>query len=217
MMDRLGVFPHGRDGRKQTMLDQLAGREREDGIVPLESNALGLRYGLLRPGPDYVRHRPEQDAAQTEILDAPSVLERRLRQRIGEMVAQQAVEDEGAAQAPHGEGLYHRYNAILKRCTGDKPRAQMNLSELEAAVSWLERNRLSDHVAVLKDDPRYGWTVRQRLDWTRRSAAPTASRGVDCGRQCGRSIIGSSRMTRSAKRRDRASDLRRTPRLRCRA
>ena len=148
------------------LLDQLAGHEREDGIVSLESNALGLRYGLLRPGPDYVLHRPEQDAAQTEMLDAPSVLERRLRQRIGEMVAQQAVEDEGAAQAPHGEGLYHRYNAILKRCTGDKPRAQMSLSELEAAVSWLERNRLSDHAAVLKDDPRYGWTLRQRRDWT---------------------------------------------------
>ncbi len=148
------------------LLDQLAGQEREDSIVPLESNALGLRYGLLRPGPDYVLHRPEQDAAQTEMLDAPSVLERRLRQRIGEMVAQQAVEDEGAAQAPRGEGLYHRYNAILKRCTGDKPRAQMSLSELEAAVSWLERNRLSDHAAVLKDDPRYGWTLRQRRDWT---------------------------------------------------
>ena len=61
---------------------------------------------------------------------------------------------------------HHRYTAILKRCTGDKPRAQMGLSELEAAVSWLERNRLSDHASVLKDDPRYGWTVRQRREWT---------------------------------------------------
>ena len=148
------------------LLDQLAATERADGIVPRESNALGLRYGLLRPGPNFVLHRPEQDAAQTEMLDPPSVLERRLRQRIGEMVAQQAVEDEGAAQAPRGEGLYHRYNAILKRRTGDKPRAQMSLSELETAVSWLERNRLSDHAAVLKDDPRYGWSLRQRRDWT---------------------------------------------------
>ena len=95
----------------------------EDGIVPLESNALGLRYGLLRPGPDYALHRPEYEAAQTEMLDSPSVLERRLRQRVGEMAAQQAVEDEGAMQASRGEGLYHSYNAILKRCTGDKPRA----------------------------------------------------------------------------------------------
>ena len=120
----------------------MAARGGGTAFVLLGSNALGLRYGLLRPGPDYVLHRPEQ-AAQTEMLDPPSVLERRLRQRIGEMVAQQAVEDEGAAQAPRGEGLYHRYNAILKRCTGDKPRAQMSLSKLEAAVSWLERNRLS--------------------------------------------------------------------------
>ncbi len=62
--------------------------------------------------------------------------------------------------------MYHRYNAILKRRTGDKPRAQMCLQELEGAVSWLERNRLSDHFDVLKDDPRYGWTVRQRREWT---------------------------------------------------
>ena len=139
---------------------------KEGGIVPLESNALGLRYGLLRPGPDYALHRPEHETAQTEMLDPPSVLERRLRQRLGEMVAQQAVEDEGAMRAPRGEGLYHRYNAILKRRTGDKPRAQMSLAELEAAVSWLERNRLADHAHLLEGDPRYGWTVRQRRDWT---------------------------------------------------
>ena len=134
--------------------------------MPLESNALGLRYGLLRPGPDYVLHCPEQEAAQTEMLDPPSVLERRLRQRIGEMVAQQAVEDEGAVQAPRGDGLYHRYNAILKRRTGNKPRAEMSLAELEAAVSWLARNRLADHADALEGDPRYGWTLRQRREWT---------------------------------------------------
>ena len=148
------------------LLDELGAVERDDGIVPLESNALGLRYGLLRPGPDYVLHRPEQEAVQTEMLDPPSVLERRLRQRIGEMVAQQAVEDEGAVQAPRGEGLYHRYNAILKRRTGNKARAEMSLAELEAAVSWLERNRLSEHADALEGDPRYGWTVRQRREWT---------------------------------------------------
>ncbi len=147
--------------------EQLADAEREDsGIVPLESNALALRYGLLRPGPDYALHRPEHEAAQTEMLDPPSVLERRLRQRVGEMVAQQAVEDESAMRAPRSEALYHRYNAILKRRTGDKPRAQMSLAELEAAVSWLERNRLADHADLLEGDPRYGWTVRQRGVWT---------------------------------------------------
>ncbi len=119
------VKPRAQSTLPGWLLDQLAETEREGGIVPLQSNALGLRYGLLRPGPDYVLHRTGQEAAQTEMLDPPSVLERRLRQRIGEMVAQQAVEDEGAAQAPRGEGLYHRYNAILKRQTGNKPRAQM--------------------------------------------------------------------------------------------
>ncbi len=149
------------------LLDQIAAREPEDrGIVPLESNALGIRYGMLRPGPDYAMHRPEQEAAQSEMLQPPSVAERRLRQRIGEMVAQQAVEDEGAVRAPRGEGLYHRYNAVLKRRTGDKPRSQMTLQELEAAVSWLERNRLADHVNLLEGDPRYSWTVRQRREWT---------------------------------------------------
>jgi hypothetical protein len=119
----------------------------------------------LRPGPDLVLHRPENEAAQTEMLDPPSVLERRLRQRIGEMVAQQAVEDEGAVRAPKGQGLYHRYNAILKRRTGDTPRAQMSVQDLEGAVSWLERNRLADHAHLLEGDPRYGWTVRQRGEW----------------------------------------------------
>ncbi len=148
------------------LFEKLAETREGRGIVPLESNVLGLRYGLLRPGPDYALHRPENETAQAEMLEPPSVGERRLRQRVGEMVAQQAVEDEGAMQAPRGEGLYHRYNAILKRRTGGKPRAQMSLQELEAAVSWLERNRLSDHGALLEGDPRYGWTVRQRAEWT---------------------------------------------------
>ena len=148
------------------LLDELAKREREEaGIIPLESNVLGLRFGLLQPGPDLVLHRPEHEAAQAEMFDPPSVLERRLRHRIGEMVAQQAVEDEGAAQVPKGQVLYHRYNAILKRSTGDKPRAQMSVQELEGVVIWLERNRLADHTHLLEGDPRYGWTVRQRGEW----------------------------------------------------
>ena len=167
------------------LLDQLeAAQQEEHGIVPLESNALTMRYGLLRPGPDYLMHRPEHEQAQTELLDPPSVLERKLRRRVGELVAQQAVEDEGAMQAGRGEGLYHRYNAILKRRTGDKPRSQMSLQELEAAVSWLERNRLGDHAASLEGDPRYAWTVRQRREWMppagradgRPRGAPTSSR-----------------------------------------
>ncbi len=62
------------------LLDQLAERgPREVGIVPLESNALGLRYATLKPGPSYAAARPENEAPQTELYDPPSVVERRLR------------------------------------------------------------------------------------------------------------------------------------------
>ena len=82
---------------------------------------------------------------QTELLELPSIVERRLRARLGEMVAVQAVEDEtakAAARSGAGPGHYHRYNAVLKRVSGNKSRAQMTLAELEAAIGWLERNRL---------------------------------------------------------------------------
>ena len=62
-------------------------------------------------------------------------------------------------------GLYHRYNAALKRALANKSRAEMTLSELEAAVSWLERNRLADHLHLLDGDARYAWTARQRGEW----------------------------------------------------
>jgi hypothetical protein len=67
-------------------------------------------------------------------------------------------------QAPKGQG-YHRYNAVLKRVMGNKGRAEMTLAELEAAIGWLERNRLSDHLYLLEGDPRYAWTARQRSEW----------------------------------------------------
>lgn len=53
-----------------------------------------------------------------------------------------------------GEGLYHRYNAALKRVLGNKGRARMTL---EAALAWLE------------GDPSYAWTVvrRRRAVWSR--------------------------------------------------
>ena len=148
------------------LLDQLP---PAPGIIPLSSNALALRYETLRPGPDLALRRPEQEAAQAELLEAPSVAERRLRARLGEMVAIQAVEDEGGSAGLRGgligPGLYHRYNAALKRATGDKSRARMTLAELEAAVAWLERNRLADHLHLLDGDPRYAWTVRRRGEW----------------------------------------------------
>ena len=160
------VKPQSHSNLPGWLLDDIVANGADEyGIVPLQSNALGLRYGLLRPGPDYALHRPENEAAQTELLEPASALERRLRQRIGEMVAQQAVEDEGAMVMPKGQGLYHRYNAILKRHAGDKPRAHMKVQELEAAISWLERNRLADHAGVLDGDPRYAWMERQRREW----------------------------------------------------
>ena len=148
------------------LLDKLAEREREEGgIQPLESNALALRFDLLKPGPDFALVRPENEQAQGELIDPPSVAERRLRARIGEMVAQQAVEDEGALAGARGQGLYHRYNAALKRALGNKSRAEMTVAELEAAVGWLERNRLADHLHLLEGDARYAWTARQRAEW----------------------------------------------------
>ncbi len=130
--------------------------------MPLESNALGLRYATLRPGPSFADVRPENDEPQTELLDPPSLIERRLRLRIGEMVAAQAVEDDAGSSAQSGQGRYHGYNAVLKRATCGKSRAEMTLAELEAAVSWLERNRLSDHLHLLDGDMRYAWSVRRR-------------------------------------------------------
>ncbi len=98
------------------------------------------------------------------------MIERRLRARLGELVAAQAVEDEagraGLRGGVAGAGLYHRYNAVLKRVAGaDKSRAQMTLSELEAAIGWLKRHRLGEHLHLLDDDPRYAWSARKRAEW----------------------------------------------------
>jgi hypothetical protein len=149
------------------LLDQLP--PAKEGIVPLSSNALALRFDTLRPGPDLAMRRPEQEAMQGELLEAPSIAERRLRARLGEMMAAQAVEDQGGPADLRGSlaspGLYHRYNAVLKRVTGNKSRAQMTLGELEAAIGWLERNRLAEHLHLLDDDPRYAWSARKRGEW----------------------------------------------------
>ena len=158
--------PRGQNGLPLWLQDQLAEMDQEDhGIVPLESNALALRFEILRPGPEFATNRPDYGQAQRELLEPPSVLERRLRSRIGELVANQAVEDEAAMRGPRGQGLYHRYNAVLKRVMDNKSRADMTLAELEAAIGWLERNRLSDHTAMLEGDARYDWTTRKRTEW----------------------------------------------------
>ena len=157
----------GQGGLPLWLQEQLAAEH--PGITPLQSNALALRFHTLSPGPELALRRPEQEAAQSELLEAPSVAERRLRARLGEMVAMQAMEDEagrgGLRGGVAGPGLYHRYNAALKRITGNKSRAQMTLAELEAAIGWLERNRLAEHLHLLDDDPRYAWTARKREEW----------------------------------------------------
>jgi hypothetical protein len=145
---------------------ELAAHERF-GIMPLESNALTLRLSTLRPGPGLTLRRREQQETEGSTMEPPSAAERRLRQKVSELVAAQAIEDEGEMQAGGGRrSLYHRYNATLKRVLGGKARAEMALAELEAAVAWLERNRLRDHLHLLDGVARYVWTARQRTgDW----------------------------------------------------
>ncbi|MDP4023285.1 DEAD/DEAH box helicase family protein [Methylobacterium sp. NEAU 140] len=128
--------------------------EDPGGITPLESNAIGLRYALLRP-------RLPEPAAAAPAPEPPSLTERTLRQRLAAAVAAQAVEDEAGLRVPRGGNLAHRYNAVLKRVLG-KGRATMTLPELEAALAWLERNRLCDHLHCLDGDARYAWSARQR-------------------------------------------------------
>jgi hypothetical protein len=60
-----------------------------------------------------------------------------------------------------GAGAHHAFSAALKRVMG-KARAEMSLAELEATVAWLERNRIADHLHLLKGDGRFAWTARQR-------------------------------------------------------
>ena len=156
-----------------------AGREAEPGIVPLGSNALGLRFETLAPGPDFAARRPEAREAQAGMLDPPSVQERKLRHRIGELVAVQVVEDEAALRLPRAGGNYHRLNAVLKRVLG-KGRGEMGAAELDAAVAWLERNRLADHLGLLDGDGRYAFEARRRAGLWQPPRGPAGA--VDHGR-----------------------------------
>jgi len=153
--------------------EDLAEERARSAIVPLESNALALRLSTLKPGPDLAAGlaAAREPDPQGDLLEAPSAAERRLRARLGELVASQAVEDmaEGVAHTlvptGRGDGLYHAYNAALKRATGGKSRTEMTLAELEAAVEWLGRNRLRDHLHLLEGDHRFGWQPRPRGEW----------------------------------------------------
>jgi hypothetical protein len=152
--------------------DELAETRARHSIIPLESNALTLRLSLLRPGPDLAAGlaMAREPASQGDLL-TPSMAERQLRQQLSALVAAQAVEDaaegvSGAISPPRGAGLYHAYNAALKRVLGGKARHEMSLAELEAAAEWLGRHRLHEHLHLLEGDQRFGWAVRTRQDWS---------------------------------------------------
>lgn len=147
-------------------------------VLPLESNALALRWSVWRPGPPAPRglrgaSAPSAAAASpADGAEAPSRAEARLRRRLAAMVAAQALEDgaEGHARlgpSPPGgrgrSGLLHAYNAVLKRAFGGRPRAAMTAAELEAACAWLSANRLSDRLWLLEGDSRFAWTASRRF------------------------------------------------------
>ena len=143
-------------------------------IEPLSSQALGLNYATLRPGPEFAEARgAEETEADPLPLATPSAEERRLRTRLVDAVARQVVEDEGPPEGPgqlgFGTHANHRYNAVLKRVTG-KGRREMGAAELEAALGWMERNRLRDHLHLLDGDARYAWDVRRTQAQGRRRA-----------------------------------------------
>ena len=132
------------------------------GIVPLRSNALAIRFEEVAPGPDFVAAPRAEQRDPGSAIETPSVAEHRLRQRIGQMVAAQVIEDEPLANGtPRTASDYHAYNAILRNRFG-KPRAEMTLSELEAVIGWLERNRLSDYLHVLENDQHYRFSAARR-------------------------------------------------------
>jgi hypothetical protein len=56
----------------------------------------------------------------------------------------------------------------------------MTLAELEAAIEWLGRNRLSEHLPALGADHRFRWRVRQTGEW--RPPVGRAGSGVRKGR-----------------------------------
>jgi superfamily II DNA or RNA helicase len=131
---------------------------REPEITPVRSNATALRFESVAPGPDFV---VDIEAAMSGgLVETPSSAEQRLRRQVGQMIAAQVVLDEDDHVVDRHCG-YHAYNAVVKRVFG-KSRAQMTLAELEAVIGWLERNRISDHLGLVEEDPQYRWSSAQR-------------------------------------------------------
>ena len=167
-------------GKRQRQQDELPFESDPDqeanpfGIVPLRSNALAIRFEAVAPGPDFVAAPRAGQRDPGAALETPSTAEQRLRQRIGQLVATQVIEDtERSGDARRQGSRYHAYNAILRHHFG-KSRTAMTLAELEAVIGWLERNRLADYLPLLDHDPRYRCSATSR-GHTRRSPASRRS------------------------------------------
>lgn len=128
-------------------------------VSPLSSGATQLRFDLVQPRGKPATSSSPLEVGQAELLETPTQAEQRLRRAIGQMVAAQVIEDVESGLVDDTWG-YHAYNAVLKRVLG-KARATMTLAELESAVGWLERNRAAEHLALVRDDPRYRRPARK--------------------------------------------------------
>jgi hypothetical protein len=53
------------------------------------------------------------------------------------------------------------------------------IAEMEAAIGWLERNRLTDHLHLVRDDPRYAFTERRVAAAERRRLAEVGQPVLD--------------------------------------
>ena len=161
------------------------GAKAEPGIVPLASNALGAALrDAWRPAPTSRRGggRRRRAEAQADLLDPPSVLRAAAaapHRRDGGGAGGGGRGGAAPAARGAGGGNYHRLNAVLKRVLG-KGRGEMGAAELDAAVAWLERNRLADHLHLLEGDGRYAFEARRRAGQWR---PPQGGRGRWIGRR----------------------------------
>ena len=135
-------------------LDEVTERLGRPPIVPLRSSATEVRFETLAPGPTWASPRERSDGGREDPLCAGTAVARPGRPDGGRPVVED--KDAGIRAGRRGPG-YHAYNAALRRVLG-KSRAAMTLDELEAAVGWLERNRISDHLHRLARDPQYRWS-----------------------------------------------------------
>ena len=129
-------------------------------LRPLWSEATELRFETVLPRRGSEPMPGSLAPTDDGLPETPTQAEQRLRRQVGQLVASQVVEDTETT-LPGQPCDYHAYNAVLKRLFG-KARATMTQAELEVEIGWLERNRISSHLGLLQDDPRYGWSARQR-------------------------------------------------------